>query len=337
MLSDLDAKKTVAPDLGALRADEIEALIDADNGFLSDAGSNGKGVFADPPTPMMSVTPAIRLMSEALTVSLTQGLKQSTSAVLEVSLVDIANTRIGNFLASLSIPSLMAVLGARVLSGPSAVIVDGNLGAAFFDVMLGESWPKLAELPGSRPVSAIEMKLFSHFITIMAKSLSIAFQKLAETEFSVERIETNPRFLNVGKSAESILRIRQKVLFGRGGGMVDFVFPARSLAPIESAIAGPDDERPALEDPVWEAHLRRASARARIEVEAVLDEFQMPLRRLLGLKPGETVMLGKTSGMPIHLRSGKQMIGEGQMGRSRDRLAVCMSGPFGSNRRTRPS
>jgi flagellar motor switch protein FliM len=81
-------------------------------------------------------------------------------------------------------------------------------------------------------------------------------------------------------------------------------------------------------DPIWEAHLATEIGQAEIGIEAVLYEAELPLRRLMALAVGDTLMLDLKSDACVTVRCGDVALTEGRMGRVGDRVAVRVTRPL---------
>jgi flagellar motor switch protein FliM len=75
-------------------------------------------------------------------------------------------------------------------------------------------------------------------------------------------------------------------------------------------------------DSTWEGHLATEISQAQIAVDAVLYEAQLPLRQIMKLDVGDTLMLELKTDAPVIVRCGNVTLTEGRMGRVGDRVAV---------------
>jgi flagellar motor switch protein FliM len=75
-------------------------------------------------------------------------------------------------------------------------------------------------------------------------------------------------------------------------------------------------------DPIWEGHLATEIGQAQIDVDAVLYEERLPLRRMMSLEVGDTLMLDLKPDAPVMVRSGDVTLTEGRMGRVGSGVAV---------------
>ena len=87
-------------------------------------------------------------------------------------------------------------------------------------------------------------------------------------------------------------------------------------------------------DPIWEGHLATEIGQAEIGVDAVLYEARLPLRQMMRLKVGDTLMLEIKPDAMVTVRCGDVTLTEGRMGRVGDRVAVRVAKPLRKPRTT---
>ena len=71
-------------------------------------------------------------------------------------------------------------------------------------------------------------------------------------------------------------------------------------------------------DSTWEGHLATEIGQAQIAVDAVLYEAQLPLKQIMKLNVGDTLMLEMKSDAMVIVRCGDVTLTEGRMGRVGD-------------------
>ena len=81
-------------------------------------------------------------------------------------------------------------------------------------------------------------------------------------------------------------------------------------------------------DQTWEGHLATEMGQAEIAVDAVLYEAPLPLRQMMKLDVGDTLMLELKTDAPVIVRCGDVTLTEGRMGRVGDRVAVRVGKPL---------
>ena len=81
-------------------------------------------------------------------------------------------------------------------------------------------------------------------------------------------------------------------------------------------------------DPTWEGHLATEVFNATLDLEAVLHQVKLPLRQIVNLKAGDTILFDVKSDPVVQIRCGDQKLTEGRMGRIGESLAVQVLSPL---------
>jgi flagellar motor switch protein FliM len=81
-------------------------------------------------------------------------------------------------------------------------------------------------------------------------------------------------------------------------------------------------------DPIWEGHLATEIGQAEIAVDAVLYEAMLPLKQVMRLGVGDTLMLELKPDATVTVRCGNITLSEGRMGRVGDHVAVRVGKPL---------
>ena len=295
----------------------------------------GKIAVADSSAMANGLTPAMRIVGETFAEGLARRIRHLVTGIVDVTLTDLSMSRLSTSLGGLPLPSLLGVIQSRELSGSGIVVIDSALAGTFFDVLMGGGQDTVRDQPASRPFSSIEIQLFRRLADTTALAFTEAFNEISKVEFLIDRVETNPRFVAIGKPTENAVRLRVLIQLGRRAGVLEVLLPLTMFGSIEPLIQVKDDDVSAAVDVDWRQHLVQTVARSSIEIEAVLAEFRLPLRKVIGLSVGQTIPLDVHASAPVWIQSGGNRLGQGQMGRSRDHIAVRLSGPITSKRRKR--
>src|SRR5712691_1703906 len=80
-------------------------------------------------------------------------------------------------------------------------------------------------------------------------------------------------------------------------------------------------------DPIWEGHLATEIGQAQIAVDAVLYEAQLPLKQIMKLNVGDTLMLELKSDALVIVRCGEVTLTEGRIDRVAVRVAKHLRKP----------
>jgi flagellar motor switch protein FliM len=319
-----DASK---PEVGGteriLNQDEIDNLLGFDpNG---EEGGARSGIRALINSALISYErlPMLEIIFDRLVRLLTTSLRNFTSDNVEVSLDNISSIRFGDYLNSVPLPAILAVFRAKQLDNFGLMTVDSNLIYSIVDVLLGGRRGTQAMRVEGRPYTTIERVLVQQMIEVIMHDLSLAFAPLTEVNFELDRVETNPRFAAIARSANAALIVKMRIDMEDRGGRVELLLPYATLEPIRKMLLQQFMGEKFGRDNIWENHLATELWDSEVEVMAVLEERSVPLRQLRNWKVGDTVMLDATPATSVVLKCGDIALAKGSMGKLGHRIAVC--------------
>ena len=309
-----------------LNQDEIDNLL----GFEGDDddGAENSGIRAIINTALVSYErlPMLEIVFDRLVRLMTTSLRNFTSDNVEVSLDNISSIRFGDYLNSIPLPAILAVFRAEQLDNFGLLTVDSNLIYSIVDVLLGGRRGTAAMRVEGRPYTTIERQLVQRMIEVVLQDAHAAFAPLTEVDFSLDRVETNPRFAAIARPANAAILVRLRIDMEDRGGRIELLLPYATLEPIRKMLLQQFMGEKFGRDNIWETHLASELWSTQMEVSAVMDEFEVPLRQMMELKVGDTIMLNTSPNSDITLRCGKVTLASGRMGRLGRHLAVRLSG-----------
>lgn len=311
-----------------LNQDEIDSLL----GFgLAEDDNDGKtGVRAIINSTLVSYErlPMLEIVFDRLVRLMTTSLRNFTSDNVEVSLDQITSVRFGDYLNSIPLPAIIAVFRAEQLDNFGLVTVDSSLIYSVVDVLLGGCRGAPATRVEGRPYTTIERMLVTRMIEVVLQDARQAFAPLTDVEFKLDRIETNPRFAAIARPPNAAIIVKLRVDMEDRGGRLELLLPYATLEPIRKMLLQQFMGEKFGRDNIWEGHLASELWATRLEVRAVLDEHMEPLKRVLDLKVGDTLMLDAPPDAPVMLKCGAVELSEGKVGRMGHSLAVRVDRPI---------
>lgn len=311
-----------------LNQDEIDSLL----GFDANAGGNVEltGVQALINSALVSYErlPMLEIVFDRLVRLATTSLRNFTSDNVEVSMESISSVRFGDYLNSIPLPAILSVIKAEEWDNYGLLTVDSALIYSMIDVLLGGRRVGGAIRVEGRPYTTIEMALARRMIDIILEDTHKAFEPLTPVHFKVERLETNPRFAAISRPANAAILIELRIEMDDRGGKIEMLLPYATIEPIREQLLQMYMGEKFGRDPIWEGHLATEIFAADVDVEAVLHEFDLPLSRLLGLTPGETVMFDRTPSDPVMLRCGEVELTQAIMGHIGNNISVRVTRPL---------
>jgi flagellar motor switch protein FliM len=311
-----------------LNQEEIDSLL----GFsLADVSLNdNSGIRAIIDSAMVSYErlPMLEIVFDRLVRLMTTSLRNFTSDNVEVSLDRITSVRFGDYLNSIPLPAILAVFKAEEWDNFGLFTVDSSLIYSIIDVLLGGRRGQSAIRIEGRPYTTIESNLVKRMIEVVLADAELAFKPLSPVKFNIDRMETNPRFAAISRPANAAILVRLRIDMEDRGGELELLLPYATIEPIREVLLQMFMGEKFGRDPIWEGHLATEIGQAEIAVDAVLYEGKLPLKRMMNLEVGDTLMLELKPDTLVSVRCGDVTLSEGRMGRVGDRVAVCVAKPL---------
>ena len=311
-----------------LNQDEIDSLL----GFDPNAGGNVElsGVQALINSALVSYErlPMLEIVFDRLVRLATTSLRNFTSDNVEVSMDSISSVRFGDYLNSIPLPAILSVIKAEEWDNFGLLTVDSNLIYSMIDVLLGGRRVGGNIRVEGRPYTTIEMALARRMIEVILDDTHKAFEPLTPVHFKVERLETNPRFAAISRPANAAILIELRIEMDDRGGKIEILLPYATIEPIREQLLQMYMGEKFGRDPIWEGHLATEIFAADVQLEAVLHEVDLPLSRVLGMQPGDTVMFDRAPSDPVKLRCGEVELTEAIMGHIGNNVSVRVARPL---------
>ena len=311
-----------------LNQDEIDSLLGFDLGEGEDSERTGIRAIINSALVSYERLPMLEIVFDRLVRLMTTSLRNFTSDNVEVSLDTISSIRFGDYLNSIPLPAILAVFRAEELDNYGLLTVDSNLIYSIVDVLLGGRRGTAALRIEGRPYTTIERVLVQRMVEVVLADARAAFEPLTPVHFSLDRLETNPRFAAIARPANAAILVKLRIDMEDRGGRIELLLPYATLEPIRKMLLQQFMGEKFGRDNIWEGHLATELWTTETEVRAVLDEQQVPLSKVLDLKVGDTLMLNATPDSDISVRCGSIPVTTGKMGRKGQHIAVRIEGPI---------
>jgi flagellar motor switch protein FliM len=316
-----------------LNQDEIDSLLGFD--FADDEAEERTGIRAIINSALVSYErlPMLEIVFDRLVRLMTTSLRNFTSDNVEVSLDNISSIRFGDYLNSIPLPAILSVFRAEQLNNFGLMTVDSNLIYSIVDVLLGGRRGTAAMRIEGRPYTTIERMLVQRMVEVVLGDAAEAFEPLTPVNFTLDRLETNPRFAAIVRPANAAILVKLRIDMEDRGGRIELLLPYATLEPIRKMLLQQFMGEKFGRDNIWEGHLATELWTTNVEVRAVLDEQQLTLSEILNLKVGDTMMLNATPDSLIELKAGAIPLTRGRMGRRNAHIAVRVEAPLAPNAR----
>ena len=317
-----------------LNQEEIDNLLGFSIEDLALSDNGGIRAIIDSAMVAYERLPMLDIVFDRLVRLLTTSLRNFTSDNVEVSLDRIHAVRFADYLNSIPLPAILSIFKAEEWDNFGIATVDSSLIYSIIDVLLGGRRGVTAIRVEGRPYTTIEMGLVKRMIELILADAEAAFRPISPVNFKIDRLETNPRFAAISRPNNAAILVRFLIDMEERGGSIEMLLPYATLEPIRDRLMQTFVGEKLGRDTVWEGHLSTEIFQARTHVEAVLYESEFPLRKLMNLKVGDTLVLDMKPDALVKVRCGAETLTEGRMGRVGDRVAIRIQKPLRRGRTT---
>ena len=305
-----------------LNHDEIDNLLGFDAASTDTQERSGIQAIINSALVSYERLPLLEIVFDRLVRLMTTSLRNFTSDNVEVSLDSISSIRFGDYLNSIPLPAILAVVRAEELDNYGLLTVESNLIYSVVDVLLGGRRGTAAMRIEGRPYTTIERSLVQRMIEVVLADLMAAFEPLSPVTFNLDRLEINPRFAAIARPANAAVLVKLRVDMEDRGGRIELLLPYATLEPIRELLLQMFMGEKFGRDAIWEGHLATELWRTKVDIEAVLDELPMTLNEVMNLQVGQTLLLNANPNSVIELRCGGVPLLSGRMGRVGHQVAV---------------
>lgn len=231
---------------------------------------------------------------------------------------DIADTLSRSGLVGL-VP--VAKWGSRLLLAADRSFVDCGIEALF------GSGASLETGSAARPLTTVDLGIARQVFGDVTASLDHMFSGGAESLFQIGDL-VEAAHLAPGTVSETRMICCAIALKAAGrSGQILILLPRSSFKPMQDSMARMLRQPAHHSDPTWAKKLRLEVSRARIEVEAYLQQGSMTLEQIALLKPGQVLHLPKDAIDQVRLRSGNQALYKCRLGKAGSAFTVRITDP----------
>ncbi len=301
---------------------EIDSLLGFDNALDSGEAASGMQRIISAGLISYERLPMLEIVFDRLVRIMSTSLRNFTSDNVEVSSDNIISLRFGDYLESLPLPAMLAVVKAEEWDNHCLMIIDNAMIYSIVDVLLGGRRGTAAMRVEGRSYTTIERGLVERLIQLVLADLSASFDPICPVTFRFERLEVNPRFAAVSRMSNAAILVRLRIDMDDRGGRLELLLPYATLEPVRELLLQQFMGEKFGRDSIWETHLAEELLGTDVELEVVLDEQVMRLSEVVNFKPGDRLLLSASLGAPVIVRCGPVPLFQAQVGRRKDNVAV---------------
>lgn len=324
--------ETEAPDSKILNQEEIDSLLGYGESN-EDVSLQKNGVQAILNSNMVSYErlPMLEIVFDRLIRLMATSLRNFTQDNVEVSLDSIESMRFGEYIDSLTLPTLLSVFKAEEWDNYSLMSLDSSLIYSMVDVLLGGRRGTAAMRIEGRPYTTIELNIVKEIIQLILSDLSTAFDPVTSVNFIFDRLETNPRFATITRMSNAVIVAHLRIDMEDRGGRIDLMIPYATLEPVRELLLQMFMGERFGRDTIWENHLMSQLWETDVDVHTVLKETQAHLSDVSSWQKGSFLPLDMCPQDQVTVFCGDVPLFKGAMGRRDDHVVIRIEGKAEKN------
>lgn len=320
-------------DTKILNQEEIDSLLGYSNADDNEYRGLKTGVRAILNSSMVSYErlPMLEIVFDRLIRLMATSLRNFTQDNVEVSLDSIESMRFGEYIDSLTLPTLLNVFKAEEWDNYGLMSLDSSLIYSMVDVLLGGRRGTAAMRIEGRPYTTIELNIVKDMIQLILTDLSTAFDPITSINFAYDRLETNPRFATISRLSNAVIVAHLRIDMEDRGGKIDLMIPYATLEPVRDLLLQMFMGERFGRDAIWENHLMEELWETEVEIKAVLKERSIKLGTISTWSEGSFLPLDMTPHDEITLICGDVPLFQGSMGRKDEHIVIKVEGKAEKN------
>jgi flagellar motor switch protein FliM len=229
---------------------------------------------------------AIRALHEGFGRSASAALSAMLRSVVEVKLAWAEQLAYGEFVERLPNPTCATIVRAAPLAPNWLLNFETSILYAIIDRLLGGGGEQCPV--ARRPLTEIELRLAARVARLLLEELKKTWQPLLDLDFSIERVESNPRLVLSARREESVVLLGFESKLNDVRGMLTLCIPTASLEGVIDQLASD-----VLAGPVGAGRSSALTSEKRdrpaVEVVVQLAETTISAHELRNLRVGDII------------------------------------------------
>ncbi len=206
----------------------------------------------------------------------------------EISVNGIEMVKFNEYIQTLFVPTSLSMIKMAPLRGTGLIMLDPKLVFILVDNFFGGDGRIHAKIEG-REFTSTELRVIEKVVHICFADLVKAWEPVMAVNFNYHNHEVNPHMATIVSPSEVIVVSKFHIELDGGGGDIHVVYPYSMIEPIRSLLDtgvqsdhGDIDER-------WAILLKEELMHAKINMQALFLEKQIPVSDLINFKVGDII------------------------------------------------
>jgi flagellar motor switch protein FliM len=206
----------------------------------------------------------------------------------EISVNGIEMIKFSEYIHTLFVPTSLSMIKMAPLRGTGLIMLDPKLVFILVDNFFGGDGSIHAKIEG-RDFTSTELRVIEKVVQMCFADLVKAWAPVMSVEYSYHNHEVNPHMANIVSPSEVVVVSNFHVDLDGGGGDLHVVYPYSMIEPIRTVLdAGVQSDYGDLDDR-WSILLKEELMHARINMQGLFIEKQLPVSDLINFKAGDII------------------------------------------------
>ena len=206
----------------------------------------------------------------------------------EISVNGIEMVKFNEYIQALQQPTSLSMIKMLPLRGTGLIVLDPKLVFILVDNFFGGDGSIEAEVE-AREFTSTELRVIEKVVHISFQDLVKAWQPVMSVNFNYHDHEVNPQMATIVSPTEVIVVSTFHVELDGGGGDIQIIYPYSMLEPIRNLLdTGVQSDHGEI-DERWAILLKEELMHAKINMQALFIEKQVPLSDLINFRAGDII------------------------------------------------
>jgi len=270
--------------------------------------------------------PMLEIIFEKFTRQLAISLRHLTSESVDVKIMEFSSLRFGSYFKTITSPSSIIVFKAVEWENFGLLVLDSDLVFSFVDILLGgkKHANQTTKSNNSRLLTSIEQGIAKQIGEVVLQELSLAFESISPTTFTLERLENNPNFATIARPGDAIISLKIQIEIDDRWEKMELIIPYKTIEPIKEQMQQVFLGDKFGGDLVWEESLLNAIYNIDLPIEAVIINKLTTIYEVANLKIGDTIVMDQKEDDDVIVRFGSIPLFKGKIGKVENKVAVSL-------------
>jgi flagellar motor switch protein FliM len=206
----------------------------------------------------------------------------------EISVNGIEMVKFNEYIQTLFVPTSLSMIKMAPLRGTGLIMLDPKLVFVLVDNFFGGDGSIHAKIEG-REFTSTELRVIEKVVHICFEDLVKAWEPVMAVNFNYHNHEVNPHMATIVSPTEVVVVSNFHVELDGGGGDIHVVYPYSMIEPIRTLLdAGVQSDHGDI-DERWAILLKEELMHARINMQALFVEKQLPVSDLINFRAGDII------------------------------------------------